>query len=73
MYFNALFDITNVSLTYKTFLNKLYKKVETDIVADYDQKLQLDKIYATIISYFDNLISHYNCDLTLQRESQRFS
>ena len=66
----ALFDITNVSLTNKTFLNKLYKKVETDIVADYDQKLQLDRIYATIISYFDNLISLYNCDLTLQRESK---
>lgn len=66
----ALFDITNVSLTNKTFLNKLYKKVETDIVADYELKLQLDKIYATIISYFDNLISQYNCDLTLQRESK---
>lgn len=66
----TLFDITNVSLTNKTFLNKLYKKVETDIVATYDQKLQLDKIYATIISYFDNLISRYNCDLTMQKGSK---
>lgn len=27
VYFNALFDITNVSLTNKTFLNTLYKKL----------------------------------------------
>ena len=48
----SLFDITNVSLTNKTFLNKLYKKVETDIVDDIDLYFRRRLVQYGIVGYF---------------------
>ncbi len=44
----VLTNILDINLVQKSFLTKLYKKIEKDISDEYNEKLQLEQMYVTI-------------------------
>lgn len=54
----VLTNILDVNLIQKTFLTKLYKRIEKDITDEYNEKLQLQQMYVIIKKHLDNLIKN---------------
>ncbi len=64
----VLTNILDINLVQKSFLTKLYKKIEKDISDEYNEKLQLEQMYVTIKKNLDNLIKKYNIELEINQE-----